>query len=222
MKPTVFLIGGASADLDTATLRGNAAAAVVVFNASLSMTQSRLSDTVGDANEGLGFGLYVDHAKYGAATVEVTGSSFAGNLYGGIYVYGDGGSVSLIGNSISHHEAAQITDHVSMFGYGLLAEDVCSGLIVSANSWEENEGSHLFLHGSNLTLPGGTFLANGQGLADFIQQDCVGCVTPFELADLALAGLSDPPHIIEICPYYNYIVPPINLSLYFEEAVIEP
>jgi hypothetical protein len=98
-----------------------------------------------------------------------------------------------------------------IMGFGVYANGVCSGLSLSGNSFEGNESAHVFLHQSNATVGGNTYVANG--ILDFQQQRCEGCVT------VITPDLTDPPYDVEICPATNDPVWPIDFNLELEESV---
>jgi hypothetical protein len=67
----------------------------------------------------------------------------------------------------------------------------------------------VFLHGSNATLSGSTYVTNGA--LDFLQQRCTSaCVTPLTEAALAADGLSPSTHILSLCPASELWVYPAN------------
>ncbi len=109
----------------------------------------------------------------------------------------------MTGTTLARHPA-ETTGGLKVHGNGVFANEVCSGLVLTGNSYMGNAGAHVFLSSSNATLSGSSYVTNG--VLDFAQERCTQtCVTPLTLANLAADGLSSRSHVISLCPDGNTV-----------------
>ncbi len=213
--PGVLVLSDATATVTHSTIDSNAFVAVGVVGASLEMVQGQIGRTQSDANKGGGMGVYVNHDQDGPATVTIQDSFIEDNLVAGVYVRGDGGSTEVTGSKIEDTAVLKLTETVSIMGHGVYASDVVSGLTLTSNEFEGNEGAHVFLHGSNATLTGNSYVSNG--VLDFQQQHCGGPISPVDLSADGLTGL-----IVVFCPEYDTLIRDWDFCLTLSEAVVIP
>ncbi|MFH1567480.1 MAG: right-handed parallel beta-helix repeat-containing protein, partial [Gemmatimonadota bacterium] len=199
--PGLYVSHGAAATVTGATLSQNAGAGAVVYGATASFSRCTIEQTGTDASVGAGCGLYVDHVVFGAATVQVSKCTIADNQLAGIWVEGDGGSVAVTGTTLAN---CAVEASRGLHGNGVMARDVCTGLVLTGNQYSGNQGAQVLLEAANAVLSGSTYVSNG--VLDFLQQGCTDpCVRPLTEADLAADGLSPDTHILGLCPAYDQL-----------------
>lgn len=210
--PGVFVISGAEATIKSAKIDNNTSAGIFIDGATVAVEGSTIQNTQYDPSEDGGVGFHITNGS--STSVDISQSTIDNNQLAGVFVDGDGGTVSVTGSTITNNRYKTIRNG-NVMGYGVYASYTCSGISLSGNSYEGNEGAHVFLDGSNATLGGSTYVTNT--ILDFQQQNCTGCVTPLG-PDLTAVGLADPPYLVEICPGSVDPVWPIEFDLDLQEA----
>ncbi len=216
--PGLYVVNSGQATTASTEIKGNSAAGVLVDKAALILTDSTVSDSIIDLQEGLGLGVYAIHDTPSSLTV--TGSTIENNIYAGIYVAGDGGTISISDTQFLTNRRVEEYTNIFIMGHGFCAVHVCADLTLDGNYLDGNEGPQTMLDGSNATLTGtNTYVTDiANGITDFQQQDCdYACVTPLTLSDLYTAGLTSS-NIVSICPAHDDIVALPAYSLYLQEV----
>ena len=192
------------------------AGAIVMGGSDLHLSDSTISDTTADANEGGGIGIYasefiapcgltVENTTIegqplaavwldGAGSYSIRDSTLVGG-YGMELVYPDGST------AIQHGDAVVAAG-------GVTAWDGTSGLLLGGNHIRDAIRAGLFLDASSATLQDNTFTDN---TTDLVWQDCEGVLEP-----QGLDGVST----VDYCPDYNHHVVPLEFDLYLAE--VEP
>ncbi len=194
--PGLYVLDGGSIACDGCVLRGNQfAGAVAVGWGVLDIADSEITDTQQSANLGGGVGVFAaEQWDWGPPSITVRDSVISGNQVAGAWLAGAGRYV-LTDNEVSASAAvphgATIRCGDGVYATGIEAGTERSGLQLSGNRFEGNQGSGLFLDDAHAELAGNTWTGNEPDL--WVQGDA--CLSPGD--DWVEAPTS------EVCPEWD-------------------
>ena len=195
------------------------AGAVVWSGGTLDLTDTTISGTSPDANEGGGIGIYASDFAL-ASTMLLQNSTIENNPLAAIWLEGDG-TYSIRNSTLAGSYGLEVTypdgsadvwhgDGVVAI-QGVHAWDDVSGLLLDSNTIDGAYRAGVFLDGSSAELTTNVFSNNA---TDLVWQHCDGVEEPGGLVDV-----SD----VLFCPgdfgAYNLPVTPLEFNLYLEEGV---
>ena len=174
--PGLYVTDRATAGLEHVLLGENRFDAAVVLDATLTITASRISDTLPDPEWGGGFGVYLtDH--FGPPTLTLTDSTIGPHDYAAVWLDGQG-TYDLHGNTLSGSEGTLLGSwpahgNAVFAERGVTAWDGANGLRLTDNSFDGATEIAVLLDGASASLTGNTWSDNG---GDVWQQRCDGIV----------------------------------------------
>ena len=195
-------------------LNNSFAGALVWAGATLTLSETDISGTHTDANEGGGIGVYASDAG-GSSTLTIVDTMVGDQPYAALWLDGDGSyeirDSGLVGGyGLEREYPNGITDVLHGDGVvatgGITAWDGTNGLLLENNTIQDAYRAGVILDGSSAELATASFSNNP---TDLIWQRCTGVEEP--------GGLGNVP-VLDYCPAYNHGVAPLEFNLYLEEA----
>jgi Right handed beta helix region len=197
-------------------IRDSAFAGVVVWgSAYFYATDSWVINSVADANEWGGVGIYA-FGSTGSNTVDIDNLLIEGHPLSALWfdghgsnsitnstLTGGGGSVVTYPNGetvLVHGDAVVATNDVQEWNGAI-------GLLLQDNVIQDAVRSGVILDGSSAVLSGNTFSGNA---IDIIWQRCAGIEEPD-----GIGSVTD----VDFCPAYNHPVAPLEFNLYLKDAI---
>ena len=211
--PGLFTTHGGSVECSGCEVLDNAFAGALVWSGRLDLSDTTVSGTVTDANEGGGFGVYVSD-RSGPAILSIDGSSIENQPYTALWLDGDGSyeirdSALTGGYGLEMEYPNGITSILHGDGIvatgGVTAWDGATGLLLENTLIHGAYRAGMILDGSSAELTNNTFSSNP---TDLVWQHCTGVQEP--------GGIGEVP-IVDYCPEYNLGVAPLEFNLYLEE-----
>ena len=187
------------------------AGALVWGGGILDLSDTTISDTAPDANEGGGVGIYVSD-RYDPSTLFVENSIIKDQPYAAIWLEGDGSYtirnstlVAGYGEVIEHFDGTTTTLH----GDGVVATNGVEGLWLENNVIQDSIRAGVLLDGSSAYLSGNTYTNNA---TDLVWQDCEGVSE--------VTGLAEVPDYDDRCSTSTLPIAPLEFNLILEEAEV--
>jgi len=172
--PGVYAVLGAHVSVTSTTLASNSFAGALVLEATVTLDDVTLTDTVPDAQWGGGFGVYAtDH--FGPPSLTLTRSTLGPHPYAAVWLDGDG-TYLLEDNDLSGSDpfdlrGRPIHGNAVFAERGVTAWDGTTGLSLVGNRLHGVTDVAVLLDASSASLDGNTFEGNG---VDVWQQRCDG------------------------------------------------
>jgi len=200
-------------------LPDNTFAGAMAWNGgALDLSDTTISGTRPDANEGGGVGIYAwdrraDTTAPASLTIDTV--TIEDQPFAAVWL-DDDGSYSIVDSTLvggyGYEEAYPDGTSRIFHGDGIVATGGVStwngsrGLFLQGNEIRDAYRAGVLLDGSTAELAGNTFTGNS---ADVIWQDCDGVDEP--------VGLNQVP-VVDHCPPYNHHIAPLEFNLYLKEA----
>ena len=197
-------------------LTDNAFAGAMVWGqGNLYLSETAVSATRPDANEGGGVGVF-SATRVGPNTLLLENTAIEDQPYAAVWLDGDGSftlrNSTLVGGygreleypdgttTLQHGDAIVVTG-------GVAAWDGTQGLLLEGNEILDAVRAGVLLAASSATLTNNSFNGN---TTDLIWQDCDGVDEP--------SGLNSVP-VVDYCPLYNHHIVPLVFNLWPEDSV---
>ncbi len=221
--PGVLLSWGAQATVEDCLFHDDQYAAFVILGASLQLSGSSILGIASNSNMLGGWAMDVSNDPYGASTVSVDGCQIDGQgvTNSGILVTGTGvepSTVTVTNSTMRGMVGEPYGTHTKM-GSGFYAREVCQGITLQGNTYEDNVGPHIFLHGAAATVSGESIVSNKT--FDVLQQNCTCSAAALDDASLQAGQVA--PLVTRICDEDAYWEPydDEHFTIFLELAEIE-
>lgn len=187
------------------------AGALAWAGGSLDLSATIISNTLPDAAEGGGIGIFASDWR-GPSALSVENTLIQDQPYAAIWLEGDGSysirSSTLVGGygeEVEHFDGSTSI----LNGDGVVVTNGVEGLLLENNLIHDAVRAGVLLDGSSAHLSGNTFAGNS---TDLVWQDCEGVDEP--------AGLEDVSDYDDRCSLSTLPIAPLDFDLYLEEAEI--
>ena len=213
--PGLFATSGGTMSCTGCDLSDNAFAGALVWGGGiLDLSDTTISGTIPDANEGGGFGIYASDrgAMVQPTSLLLDNTTIENQPYAAVWLDGDG-EYSIrnstlgggYGEVIEHFDGSTNTLH----GDGVVAMNGVERLWLENNVIQDAIRAGVLLDGSSAQLSGNSYTNNA---TDLVWQDCEGVEEPI--------GLDEVPDYDDRCSASTLPVAPLEFNLFLEDAEI--
>ena len=214
----IFATTSGSLSCSGCDLLGNTFAGALAWGGgAIDLSNTTISGTRPDANEGGGIGIYASDRRadsHGPPSLTLDAVTIEDQPYAALWLDGDG-SYSISGSTLVGGYGMEIEypdgtvalkygDGVVALG-GISIWDGSGGLLLESTEIRDATRSGVLLDASSATLSHNTFTNNG---TDLIWRNHADTPAPI--------GIDDIP-IVDDCPVFNHHIPELEFNLYLEE-----